>query len=176
MPWIRKSISGSAPRIPFPRPTMPVSGISSPRNTKKNWKEKFTKAGIEYFFTLIDDAVARIMKIRGRHPLGVQELRWRRDVRHGCLGIRQPGHDDLCSGFAPGYFEYEAAHGTVQKHYYKHLKGEKTSTNSMAMIFAWSGALRKRGEIDGSPEVSAVRTCFLPAGQGQRTIRKRSAS
>jgi isocitrate dehydrogenase len=115
---------------------------------KEEFQEKFEKAGLEYFYTLIDDIVARIMKSSGG-------MLW------ACMNYDGDVMSDMVSSaFASlammssvlvsptGYFEYEAAHGTVQKHYYKHLKGEKTSTNPMALIFAWTGALRKIGELD----------------------------
>ena len=105
--------------------------------------EKFKEAGIEYFYTLIDDAVARVMKSEGGYI-------W------ACKNYDGDVMSDMVSsafGSPEGYYEYEAAHGTVQRHYYKHLKGEETSTNSVATIFAWTGALRKRGELDGNTEL-----------------------
>ncbi|MEW5814054.1 MAG: NADP-dependent isocitrate dehydrogenase [Spirochaetota bacterium] len=117
------------------------------------YKEKFDKAGIEFFYTLIDDMVARIMKIEG-------------GILWACKNYDGDVMSDLvASAFGSlammtsvlvspdGYFEYEAAHGTVQKHYYKHQKGETTSTNSVALIYAWTGALRKRGELDTIQEL-----------------------
>ena len=114
------------------------------------YDEKFKAAGIEYFYTLIDDAVARVIRSEG-----------------GCIWACKNYDGDVMSDMVAtafgslammtsvlvspeGYYEYEAAHGTVQRHYYKHLKGEETSTNSVATIFAWTGALRKRGELDGN--------------------------
>ena len=81
--------------------------------------------------------------------MGVQELRRGCDERYDIVCIWFSCHDDFCSCFS-GYYEYEAAHGTVQRHYYRHLEGKETSTNSVATIFAWTGALRKRGELDGN--------------------------
>jgi isocitrate dehydrogenase len=118
-----------------------------------NWKEKFDKAGIEYFFTLIDDAVARIMKSEGGMLWALKN--YDGDVMSDMIASASGSLAMMTSVLVSpnGWFEYEAAHGTVQKHYYKHLKGEETSSNSMALIFAWSGGLRKRGELDGTPEV-----------------------
>ena len=119
-----------------------------------NWKAKYEAKGIEYFFTLIDDAVARIMRDEGGLLWACKN--YDGDVLSDMLGSAYGSLAMMTSVLVSpdGYFEYEAAHGTVQKHYYKHLKGEVTSTNSMALIFAWTGALRKRGELDGTPEVS----------------------
>lgn len=118
-----------------------------------NWKEKFDKAGIEYFFTLIDDAVARVMKGEGGILWALKN--YDGDVLSDMVASACGSLAMMTSVLVSpnGWFEYEAAHGTVQKHYYKHLKGEETSSNSMALIFAWSGGLRKRGKIDGTPEV-----------------------
>ncbi len=123
------------------------------REFKQNWKEKFAKAGIEYFFTLIDDAVARIMKSEGGMLWALKN--YDGDVMSDMIASASGSLAMMTSVLVSpnGWFEYEAAHGTVQKHYYKHLKGEETSSNSMALIFAWSGGLRKRGEMDGSSEV-----------------------
>ncbi|OGP68660.1 MAG: isocitrate dehydrogenase [Deltaproteobacteria bacterium RBG_19FT_COMBO_43_11] len=118
-----------------------------------NWKEKFKKAGIEYFFTLIDDAVARIMKSEGGMLWALKN--YDGDVMSDMIASACGSLAMMTSVLVSphGWFEFEAAHGTVQKHYYKHLKGEETSSNSMALIFAWSGGLRKRGELDGTPEL-----------------------
>jgi isocitrate dehydrogenase len=118
-----------------------------------NWKDKFDKAGIEYFFTLIDDAVARIMKSEGGMLWALKN--YDGDVMSDMVASACGSLAMMTSVLVSphGWFEYEAAHGTVQKHYYKHLKGEETSSNSMALIFAWSGGLRKRGEMDNTPEV-----------------------
>jgi isocitrate dehydrogenase len=122
---------------------------------EKNWKAKFEDAGIEYFFTLIDDAVARIMKSEGGMLWACKN--YDGDVMSDMLGSAYGSLAMMTSVLVSpeGYFEYEAAHGTVQKHYYKYLKGEKTSSNPMALIFAWTGALKKRGELDKTPEVVA---------------------
>ena len=118
-----------------------------------NWKEKFEEAGIIYFFTLIDDAVARIMKSEGQMLWACKN--YDGDVMSDMLASSYGSLAMMTSVLVSpqGFFEYEAAHGTVQKHYYKHLEGEKTSTNSMALIFAWTGCLKKRGELDGTPEL-----------------------
>lgn len=118
-----------------------------------NWKEKYVEAGLTYFFTLIDDAVARIMKSEGGMLWALKN--YDGDVMSDMLASSYGSLAMMTSVLVSphGYFEYEAAHGTVQKHYYKHLEGEKTSTNSMALIFAWTGCLKKRGELDGTPDV-----------------------
>jgi isocitrate dehydrogenase len=123
------------------------------REFERNWKEKFKKAGIDYFFTLIDDAVARIMKSEGGMLWALKN--YDGDVMSDMIASANGSLAMMTSVLVSpnGWFEFEAAHGTVQKHYYKHLKGEETSSNSMALIFAWSGGLRKRGELDGTPEV-----------------------
>lgn len=123
------------------------------REFEQNWKEKFDKAGIEYFFTLIDDAVARIMKSEGGMLWALKN--YDGDVMSDMVASACGSLAMMTSVLVSpnGWFEYEAAHGTVQKHYYKHLKGEETSSNSMALIFAWSGGLRKRGQMDGTPDV-----------------------
>ena len=123
------------------------------REFERNWKEKFKKAGIEYFFTLIDDAVARIMKSEGGLLWALKN--YDGDVMSDMIASASGSLAMMTSVLVSpnGWFEYEAAHGTVQKHYYKHLKGEETSSNSMALIFAWTGGLRKRGELDLTPEV-----------------------
>ena len=123
------------------------------REFEKNWKDKFAKAGIEYFFTLIDDAVARIMKTEGGLLWALKN--YDGDVMSDMIASASGSLAMMTSVLVSphGWFEYEAAHGTVQKHYYKHLKGEETSSNSMALIFAWTGGLRKRGELDGTPDV-----------------------
>lgn len=123
------------------------------REYEQNWKDKFSKAGIEYFFTLIDDAVARIMKSEGGMLWALKN--YDGDVMSDMVASACGSLAMMTSVLVSphGWFEYEAAHGTVQKHYYKHLKGEETSSNSMALIFAWTGALRKRGELDNTPDV-----------------------
>jgi len=119
----------------------------------EGYKEKFEKAGITYFYTLIDDAVARVVRSEGGFLWACKN--YDGDVMSDFLGSAYGSLALLKSVLVSpyGYFEYEAAHGTVQKHYYKHLNGEKTSTNSMAIIFAWTGALRKKGELDDIPEL-----------------------
>jgi isocitrate dehydrogenase len=119
----------------------------------ESYKEKFEKAGITYFYTLIDDAVARVVRSEGGFLWACKN--YDGDVMSDFLGSAYGSLALLKSVLVSpyGFFEYEAAHGTVQQHYYKHLKGEKTSTNSMAIIFAWTGALRKRGELDDLQEL-----------------------
>jgi isocitrate dehydrogenase len=114
------------------------------------FEEAFKKAGIEYFYTLIDDAVARVMKSEGGYIWACKNYDGdvMSDMISSAFGSLAMMTSVLVS--PDGYYEYEAAHGTVQRHYYKHLKGEETSTNSVATIFAWSGALRKRGELDNN--------------------------
>ena len=116
----------------------------------KEYKEKFEELGIEYFYTLIDDAVARVIKSEGGYIWACKN--YDGDVMSDLIATAFGSLAMMPSVLVSphGYFEYEAAHGTVQRHYYKHLKGEETSTNSVATIFAWSGALRKRGELDGN--------------------------
>ena len=117
------------------------------------YKQKFEELGIEYFYTLIDDAVARIMRAEGGFIWACKN--YDGDVMSDMLSSAFGSLAMMTSVLVSphGYYEYEAAHGTVQRHYYKHLKGEPTSTNSVATIFAWTGALRKRGELDGTPEL-----------------------
>ena len=116
----------------------------------KEYKDAFEKAHIEYFYTLIDDAVARVMKSEGGFIWACKNYDGdvMSDMVSSAFGSLAMMTSVLVS--PQGYYEYEAAHGTVQRHYYKHLKGEETSTNSVATIFAWTGALRKRGELDES--------------------------
>ena len=120
---------------------------------EKEFKEKFDEAGIEYFYTLIDDAVARVMKSKGGFIWACKNYDGdvMSDMVSSAFGSLAMMTSVLVS--PSGVYEYEAAHGTVQRHYYKHLKGEETSTNSVATIFAWTGALRKRGELDGIKEL-----------------------
>ncbi len=117
------------------------------------YKERFEKAGIVYFYTLIDDAVARVMKSEGGFIWACKNYDGdvMSDMISSAFGSLAMMTSVLVS--PDGKYEYEAAHGTVQRHYYKYLKGEETSTNSVATIFAWTGALRKRGELDGIPEL-----------------------
>ncbi len=115
------------------------------------YKDKFAAAGIEYFYTLIDDAVARVIRSNGGFIWACKN--YDGDVMSDMVSTAYGSLAMMTSVLVSptGVYEYEAAHGTVQRHYYKHLKGEKTSTNSVATIFAWSGALRKRGELDKLP-------------------------
>ena len=117
------------------------------------YKEKFEAAGIEYFYTLIDDAVARVIRSHGGYIWACKN--YDGDVMSDMVSSAFGSLAMMTSVLVTpdGKYEYEAAHGTVQRHYYKHLKGEETSTNSVATIFAWTGALRKRGELDGSHEL-----------------------
>ncbi len=117
------------------------------------YADKFEKAGITYFYTLIDDAVARVMKSEGGYIWACKNYDGdvMSDMVSSAFGSLAMMTSVLVS--PEGNYEYEAAHGTVQRHYYKHLKGEETSTNSVATIFAWTGALRKRGELDNNTEL-----------------------
>ena len=117
------------------------------------YKEKFEKAGIEYFYTLIDDAVARVIRSEGGYIWACKN--YDGDVMSDMVATAYGSLAMMTSVLVSpdGVYEYEAAHGTVQRHYYKHLKGEATSTNSVATLFAWTGALKKRGELDGTPEL-----------------------
>ena len=117
------------------------------------YKDKFEAAGIEYFYTLIDDAVARVMKSKGGFIWACKNYDGdvMSDMVSSAFGSLAMMTSVLVS--PSGVYEYEAAHGTVQRHYYKHLAGEETSTNSVATIFAWTGALRKRGELDGNADL-----------------------
>ena len=120
---------------------------------ENEYKDKFEEAGLEYFYTLIDDAVARVMKTEGGFIWACKNYDGdvMSDMVSSACGSLAMMTSVLVS--PSGVYEYEAAHGTVQRHYYKHLKGEETSTNSVATIFAWTGALRKRGEMDGIKEL-----------------------
>ena len=117
------------------------------------YKSKFEELGIEYFYTLIDDAVARVIRSEGGFIWACKN--YDGDVMSDMVATAYGDLSMMTSVLVSpsGVYEYEAAHGTVQRHYYKHLKGEETSTNSIATIFAWSGALRKRGELDGNREL-----------------------
>ena len=119
------------------------------------YKEKFEAAGIEYFYTLIDDAVARVIRSNGGYIWACKN--YDGDVMSDMVSTAFGSLAMMTSVLVSpdGVYEYEAAHGTVQRHYYRHLKGEETSTNSVATIFAWTGALRKRGELDGNNELMA---------------------
>ena len=121
----------------------------------EEFRDKFNEAGIIYFYTLIDDVAARLMKNEGGFVLALKN--YDGDVQSDMLSSAFGSLAMMTSVLVSphGYFEYEAAHGTVQRHYYKHLAGETTSTNSVATIFAWTGALRKRGELDGNSDLAA---------------------
>jgi len=120
------------------------------REYERIWAAKFREQKLEYFFTLIDDAVARIMRSEGGILWALKN--YDGDVMSDMVASAYGSLAMMTSVLVSphGYFEYEAAHGTIQKHYYKHLKHEETSSNSMALIFAWTGALRKRGQLDGT--------------------------
>ena len=120
---------------------------------EKEYKAKFEEAGIEYFYTLIDDAVARVIRSNGGYIWACKN--YDGDVMSDMVSTAYGSLAMMTSVLVSpsGVYEFEAAHGTVQRHYYKHLKGEETSTNSVATIFAWSGAFRKRGELDHIPEL-----------------------
>lgn len=120
---------------------------------ENEYKEKFEKAGITYFYTLIDDAVARVIRSNGGYIWACKN--YDGDVMSDMIATAYGSLAMMTSVLVSpdGVYEYEAAHGTVQRHYYKHLNGEETSTNSVATLFAWTGALRKRGELDELPEL-----------------------
>ena len=121
---------------------------------EKEFKEKFRAQGLTYFYSLIDDIVARVMKAKGGFIWACKNYDGdvMSDMVSSAFGSLAMMTSVLVSPH--GYYEYEAAHGTVQRHYYRHLKGEETSSNSVATIFAWTGALRKRGELDGNHVLS----------------------
>ena len=138
------------------------------------YKEKFDKLGIEYFYTLIDDAVARVIRSEGGFIWACKD--YDGDVMSDMVATAYGDLSMMTSVLVSpsGVYEYEAAHGTVQRHYYKHLKGEETSTNSIATIFAWTGALRKRGEMDELPELIAFadkleKACIKTVEDGKMT-------
>lgn len=120
---------------------------------ENEYKDKFEAAGIEYFYTLIDDAVARVVRSEGGYIWACKN--YDGDVMSDMVATAYGSLAMMTSVLVSptGVYEYEAAHGTVQRHYYKHLKGEETSTNSVATLFAWTGALNKRGELDGNQEL-----------------------
>ena len=122
---------------------------------ENEYKEKFENLGIEYFYTLIDDAVARVVRSNGGYIWACKN--YDGDVMSDMVATAYGSLAMMTSVLVSpeGIYEYEAAHGTVQRHYYKHLKGEETSTNSVATLFAWTGALNKRGELDGNDELCA---------------------
>lgn len=121
---------------------------------ENEYREKFEKAGIEYFYTLIDDAVARVIRSSGGFVWALKN--YDGDVMSDMIATAFGSLAMMTSVLVSpeGHYEYEAAHGTVQRHYYRYLEGKPTSTNSVATIFAWSGALRKRGELDGLKELA----------------------
>ena len=120
---------------------------------EKEYKARFEAVGIEYFYTLIDDAVARVIRSNGGFIWACKN--YDGDVMSDMVATAYGSLAMMTSVLVSpdGKYEYEAAHGTVQRHYYRYLKGEKTSTNPVATVFAWSGALRKRGELDATPEL-----------------------
>ncbi len=138
------------------------------------YKDKFEQLGLEYFYTLVDDAVARVIRSNGGYIWACKN--YDGDVMSDMLATAYGSLSMMTSVLVSpkGVYEYEAAHGTVQRHYYKHLKGEETSTNSIATIFAWTGALRKRGELDGLTGLSAFadkleRACISTVESGRMT-------
>ncbi len=138
------------------------------------YKDKFEAAGIEYFYTLIDDAVARVIRSEGGFIWACKN--YDGDVMSDMVATAYGDLSMMTSVLVSpeGVYEYEAAHGTVQRHYYKYLKGEETSTNSIATIFAWTGALRKRGELDGIKELEEYadkmeRACIRTVEDGKMT-------
>ena len=138
------------------------------------YKEKFEALGIEYFYTLIDDAVARVIRSEGGFIWACKN--YDGDVMSDMVATAYGDLSMMTSVLVSpnGVYEYEAAHGTVQRHYYKHLKGEETSTNSIATIFAWTGALRKRGKLDNIPELMAFadkleQACIKTVEDGKMT-------
>ena len=140
----------------------------------KDYADKFKEAGIEYFYTLIDDAVARVIRSEGGYIWACKN--YDGDVMSDMVATAFGSLSMMTSVLVSpqGYYEYEAAHGTVQRHYYKHLKGEETSTNPIATIFAWTGALRKRGELDSLPELSKFadtleKACIKTVEDGKMT-------
>jgi isocitrate dehydrogenase len=141
---------------------------------EKKYKDKFEEAGIEYFYTLIDDAIARVMKSEGGFVWACKN--YDGDVFSDMLATAFGSLAMMTSVLVSphGYYEYEAAHGTVTRHYHRYLQGEKTSTNPIATIFAWTGALYKRGELDGLEELKAFASKLEEAvlstvGQGYMT-------
>ena len=140
----------------------------------KEYDEKFKEAGIEYFYTLIDDAVARVIRSEGGYIWACKN--YDGDVMSDMVATAFGSLSMMTSVLVSpqGYYEYEAAHGTVSRHYYKYLKGEKTGTNPIATIFAWTGALRKRGELDGIKELQEFadkleKACIQTIEEGRMT-------
>ena len=147
---------GSEARIPFPKTYDGRFKEIFQQIFDAEFKDKFEEAGLTYFYSLIDDIVARVMKAEGGFIWACKNYDGdvMSDMISSAFGSLAMMTSVLVSPH--GYYEYEAAHGTVQRHYYKHLKGEETSTNSVATIFAWTGALRKRGELDGNKELIGI--------------------
>ena len=140
----------------------------------EKYADKFKELGIEYFYTLIDDAVARVIRSEGGFIWACKN--YDGDVMSDMVATAYGDLSMMTSVLVSpsGVYEYEAAHGTVQRHYYKHLKGEETSTNSIATIFAWTGALKKRGELDEIPElvdfaVKLEQACIKTVENGKMT-------
>ena len=140
----------------------------------EEYREKFEALGIEYFYTLIDDAVARVIRSEGGFIWACKN--YDGDVMSDMVATAYGDLSMMTSVLVSpsGVYEYETAHGTVQRHYYKHLKGEETSTNSIATIFAWTGALKKRGELDGVAELTAFgekleQACVKTVEEGKMT-------
>ncbi len=138
------------------------------------YRKKFEELGIEYFYTLIDDAVARVIRSQGGFIWACKN--YDGDVMSDMVATAYGDLSMMTSVLVSpnGVYEYEAAHGTVQRHYYKHLKGEETSTNSIATIFAWTGALKKRGELDGVQELvdfgdKLEKACIKTVEEGRMT-------
>lgn len=141
---------------------------------EKDYADRFTELGIEYFYTLIDDAVARVIRSEGGFIWACKN--YDGDVMSDMVATAYGDLSMMTSVLVSpsGVYEYEAAHGTVQRHYYKHLKGEETSTNSIATIFAWTGALKKRGELDKLPQLVAFaekleQACIQTVESGKMT-------
>lgn len=141
---------------------------------ENEYREKFEQLGIEYFYTLIDDAVARVIRSEGGFIWACKN--YDGDVMSDMVATAYGDLSMMTSVLVSpeGVYEYEAAHGTVQRHYYKHLKGEETSTNSIATIFAWTGALRKRGEMDGISQLAEFadkleKACIKTVEDGKMT-------
>ena len=144
------------------------------KNRSSEYKTKFEEAGIEYFYTLIDDAVARVVRSEGGFIWACKN--YDGDVMSDMVSTAFGSLAMMTSVLVSpdGNYEYEAAHGTVTRHYYKHLKGEETSTNPMATIFAWTGALNKRGELDNIPELcdfakKLEQACIATLKEGKMT-------
>ena len=154
--FILASLASSAIMGTLPAFSKPFSSQLIKEHLQNDlYKDAFEKLGITYFYTLIDDAVARVMKAEGGFIWACKNYDGdvMSDMVSSAFGSLAMMTSVLVS--PSGVYEYEAAHGTVQRHYYKHLKGEETSTNSVATIFAWTGALAKRGELDGNAELTA---------------------